>query len=185
MPILAPEPMMFPDDLLEVAGADIADSQWWAMYTLPRREKELMRRLRALGISHYCPQISRRNRGSNGRIRVSQVPLFASYVFVRCAEQQRYQTLTTHCVAQCLPVVDQKRLLFDLRQFQRLIETQSPLSPEARILPGRRVRVRSGPMIGLEGTVVKRRGREWLMVSLEFLQRGASVLLEDYQLECI
>lgn len=185
MPILAPEPMMFPGNLLEAAGATNPESQWWAMYTLPRREKELMRRLRALGVAHYCPQISRRNRSSNGRVRVSLVPLFASYVFVHGEEQHRYQALTTHCVAQCLPVADQDRLLFDLRQFQRLIETQAPLSPEARILPGRRVRIRSGPMMGLEGTVVKRRGRDWLMVALEFLQQGASVLLEDYQLECI
>jgi len=182
MPILAPEPALYPADLLEVPD-DTVPGRWWAMYTLARREKELIRRLRSMEISHYCPMVRRRTRSPGGRVREAQVPLFSSYVFVRGEEEERYKSLTTNCVAQCIEVADAGRLLFDLRQFQRLIELDAPLSPEARLKPGRRVRVRSGAMMGLEGTVVKRRGNDWLVVALEFLQRGASVLLEDYQLE--
>jgi transcriptional antiterminator RfaH len=64
-----------------------------------------------------------------------------------------------------------------------LIALDAPLTLEARIEPGRRVRVRSGPMTGLEGLVVKRRGKDWLVVAVEFLGQGASVLLEDFQVE--
>ena len=35
----------------------------------------------------------------------------------------------------------------------------------------------------LEGIVVKRRGKDWLVVAVRFLQQGASVLLEDFQVE--
>ena len=66
-----------------------------------------------------------------------------------------------------------------------MIALEAPLTPEARIESGRRVRVRSGPMRDLEGVVLKRRGRGWLVVAVDFLQQGVSVLLEDYQLEAI
>jgi transcriptional antiterminator RfaH len=186
MPILPAEPMMFPLDLFRVAEeCPNVDERWWAMYTLARREKELMRRLQSLRISHYCPLVKHRTKSAAGRVRVAHVPLFSGYVFVLGTELARYKTLTTNCVAQCLEVPDSRQLLFDLSQIHRLIESDAPLTPEARIQPGRRVRIRSGPMIGLEGVVVKRRGKEWLVVALEFLQQGVSALLEDYQVECI
>ena len=98
-------------------------------------------------------------------------------------EQQRHQALSTNCISRTLEVPDSDRLVHDLRQIRRLIELDAPLTIEARIEPGRRVRVRSGSMAGLEGTVIKRRGKDWLVVAVEFLQQGASVLLEDFQVE--
>jgi hypothetical protein len=184
MPILPSEPDIHPAALLDpLAAPDQTSGQWWAMYTLARREKELMRRLRALDIAFYSPLVPKRTRSPNGRVRESFVPLFASYVFVHGNEQQRHQALTSNCISRCLSVPDGGRLIHDLRQIRRLIEIEAPLTIEARIEPGRRVRVRSGSMAGLEGTVVKRRGKDWLVVAIEFLQQGASVLLEDFQVE--
>lgn len=186
MPILAAEPMCLPTDLLRVAGDRVAaGDRWWVMQTLSRREKDLMRRLRTLEIAHYCPLVKRRSRSPSGRVRISHVPLFSGYVFVLGPEMHRYKAMTTNCIARWLEVGNPEKFLFDLRQIQRLIELDAPLTPEARIQPGRRVRVRSGSMMGLEGVVVKRRGKERLMVALEFLGRGASVVLEDYQVECV
>jgi transcriptional antiterminator RfaH len=184
MPILPREPDIFPAELFDgLDEASAATGQWWVMYTLARREKELMRRLRNLEIAFYSPLVHKRTRSPLGRVRQSYVPLFASYVFVRGTEQQRHQALTTNCVSRCLNVPDSPRLVHDLRQIRRLIELDAPLTVEARIEPGRQVRVRSGPMSGMEGTVVKRRGKNWLVVAVEFLQQGASVLLEDFQVE--
>lgn len=150
---------------------------------MARREKELMRRLRALNIAYYSPLVHKRARSPGGRVRESYIPLFPSYVFLCGDETQRQQALTTQCISRTLAVPDTGRLVHDLRQIQRLIELDAPLTVEARIEPGRRVRVRSGSMAGLEGTVVKRRGKDWLVVVVEFLQQGASVLLEDFQVE--
>jgi transcription antitermination factor NusG len=186
MPILAAEPTILPGDLITVANDRLkAGEQWWVMHTLARQEKELTRRLRAMQIAHYCPLVKRRTKSAAGRIRVSHVPLFSSYVFVLGDEAARYKTLTTKCVAQCLSVIDSPQLTFDLSQIKRLIDCDAPLTPEARLQPGSRVRIRSGPMMGLEGTITKRRGKDWLVVALAFLQQGASVLMEDYQVEAI
>ena len=184
MPILPREPDMHPADLLSRFDAPGAtDGKWWAMYTMARREKELMRRLRGLDVPYYAPLIHRRTRSPGGRVRESYVPLFPSYVFIFGGDQQRQQALATNCISRSLIVPNAARLVHDLRQVQRLIELDAPLTVEARIEPGRRVRVRSGPMEGLEGTVTKRRGKDWLVVAVEFLQQGASVLLEDFQVE--
>ena len=40
-------------------------------------------------------------------------------------------------------------------------------------------------LAGLEGTVIRRRGAERLLVVVEFLQQGASVQLDDFQVERI
>lgn len=184
MPILPYEPDIYPVDLFDrLAVPETQTGQWWALYTLPRREKELMRRLRQGEVSHYSPLVKRRTRSPSGRGRVSHVPLFPSYVFLYGGPDQRYQALATNCVSRCLEVSDTGRLVHDLRQIQRLIETDAPLTPEARLRPGMRVRIRSGALVGLEGTVLKRRSAARLLVAVEFLQRGASVLLEDYEVE--
>jgi transcription antitermination factor NusG len=183
MPILPSEPDLYPPSLLDEPATGSDGQQWWAMYTLARREKDLMRRLRALDISFYAPLVTNRTRSPSGRVRESYVPLFTSYVFVRGTQEHRQRALTTNCVSRCLEVPDAQRLVYDLGQIRRLIEVGAPLTIEARIEPGRRVRVRSGPMMGLEGIVVQRRGRDRLVVAVEFLGQGASVMLEDFQVE--
>jgi len=184
MPILPYEPHIYPVDLFDRLGvSETQTGRWWALYTLPRREKELMRRLRQGEVAHYSPLVKRRTRSPNGRGRVSYVPLFPSYVFLYGSTDQRYQALATNCVSRCLEVSDPGRLAYVLRQIQRLIEADAPLTPEARLRPGMRVRIRSGALVGLEGTILKRRGETRLLVAVEFLQRGASILLEDYEVE--
>jgi transcription antitermination factor NusG len=186
MPILEREIDLFPDDLLELAPLGSTESdRWWAMYTLARREKELMRRLRAMEIPFYCPLLPRRSRSRAGRVRTSFCPLFSGYVFVRADADQRLLALTTNCISQTIPVADAEELLRDLRQIRVLIEANVPLSPESRIQPGHRVRVRRGCLRGIEGTVLKRQSGDRLLVSVHFLQQGASVALGDFDVECI
>jgi transcription antitermination factor NusG len=70
-----------------------------------------------------------------------------------------------------------------LSQLRRLIASGAPLTVETRLAPGDYVRVRHGPFAGLEGTVLRRRGQTRLMVSINFLQQGASVEIDDVCLE--
>jgi transcription antitermination factor NusG len=104
-------------------------------------------------------------------------------VFSRVDDEQRRTALATNTVARWIPIVDEEMLLQDLRSIKRLIDTEQPLTPESRLEPGQQVRVRSGPLSGLEGTVIKRRGGERLQVAVRFLNQGASIELEDVDLE--
>src|SRR5207302_117666 len=159
----------YPDDLLHLADAGLpTGASWWALYTLARREKELMRRLKGLNIGFYGPIIPRRKRTKAGRLQTSYIPLLSGYVFMF----GDYQALTTNCVSRWLPVPDGKELTADLRQIRRLIDKGSPLTAEARLEPGMRVRIRTGPLAGLEGTLIQRRDQNRLLVAVNFLQQG-------------
>jgi len=189
MPILPRQRDVFPDDLLEDSAAQAIDGRavgelgWVAFYTLSRREKDLMRKLEASTIPFYAPLVKRRMRSPSGRTRLSFVPLFPGYVFSLVDDDQRRTALATNTVARWLPIGDPAGFVSDLRNIKRLIATEQPLTPEALLEPGQPVRVRSGPLQGLEGTVVKRRGGERLVVAVRFLNQGASIELEDVDLE--
>ena len=184
MPILSAEPNLHPDDLLyrEETGSEERKS-WMATYTYSRREKEFMRRLLQMGVAFYCPIIPHRRRSPAGRIRTSYLPLFTNYVFVYGDADDRQLAYSTNCVARDLPVVEGTKLTGDLRQIQELIQLGEPITREERIEPGECVRIKSGTFRDFQGFVVRREGERRLLVSVNFLQQGASVLLEDCEVE--
>lgn len=181
MPLLAAEPTLYPESLFEECRE--VDDPWWVMYTLSRQEKTLCRHLRAARVPHYCPIIERRYRSPGGRARVTHLPLFSNYVFVRGSESIRYHTVSTGCVSRCLSVSDPAEFVTELRQLHQLIRLGAPLTPEDRLEPGMRVRVKNGPFAGVEGVVIKRHSETRLLVMVNFIQRGASIELGDYELE--
>jgi transcription antitermination factor NusG len=185
MPILPCQPDVFPDDLLEVCKPLSVDGSWWALYTISRREKELMRRLMAAEIPFYAPLVRQQKRSPGGRMRSSYVPLFNGYVFLHGDEEHRRVALATQCVSRCLTVTDECGLVRDLRQVRQLIAANAPLTHESRLVAGQRIRVCEGVLAGLEGVVTKRHGIRRLLVAVEFLQQGASIQIDDCAVEII
>ncbi len=190
MPILPKQRDLFPDDLLDggevdplAKGVAAEGARWLAFYTLARREKDLMRRLEAAAVPFYSPLVKRRIHTAGGRVRHSFVPLFAGYVFAPVDDEQRRDVLATNTVARWISVDDERMLVDDLRAIKRLIDSERPLTPEARMEPGQAVRVKSGPLRGVEGVVIKRRGSERLVVAVRLLNQGVSIELEDVDLE--
>ncbi len=184
MPILDKETSVFPEDLLEVPEPepDATDRQWWAVFTKARQEKSLARDLLAHEIPFYLPLVPKENR-IRGRIVRSHIPLFSGYLFMFGCEDERYRSLTTNRISRILPVTDQLQLRTDLMHLHNLIETDEPLTIESRLEPGNRVRIKNGPMMGLEGIVTQRRGKRRLLVAVQFLQNGVSVEIDDFMVE--
>jgi transcription antitermination factor NusG len=193
MPILPKQPDLFPNDLFErlgegetlLAPSAVEGRRWLVYYTIARREKDLMRKLEAAEIPFFGPLIRRRLRSPGGRTRESFVPLFPGYVFSWADDDQRRAALATNTIARWIPVGDERMLVDDLRAIRRLIECDQPLTPEARLEPGQAVRVRSGPLKGIEGMVISRRGVERLLVAVRCPHQGAASELEDVDLEPI
>jgi transcription antitermination factor NusG len=183
MPILKREADIFPDDLL--VSPEAISEPWWAMYTLARQEKKLMRELAQQKLAFYAPVIQRRYRSPNGRLRASYEPLFSNYVFVCGNEDTRYRAVCTGCVSRVMPVTQPAELVADLRQIRALILTDAPLSPESRLEPGQRVRIRNGPFAGYEGVIVRREKEVRLQIYVRFMEQGVSVSIEDCQADPI
>ena len=183
MPILKREIDLYPNNLFETERA--RNEGWWAMYTLARQEKKLMRSLVDLGIPFYGPTIERRYRAPNGRLRTSVMPLFSNYVFLCGDEMARYRAVCTGTVSRWMQVSDPTTFVDDLAQIKRLIETDAPLAPERKIEAGQKVRVRTGPFKGFEGVVLRRENEIRLLVSVRYMGQGASVALDDCQLDVV
>jgi transcriptional antiterminator RfaH len=186
MPILGKEVALFPENLLHEFATDDAQREhaWWVAHTRPRQEKALARSLFASEIPFYLPLVGKEVH-TRGKRRTSFVPVFASYVFLFAREEQRLTALKTDRIVQTLPAPDGGELRQDLQNIQRLIELDAPLTVERRIQPGAWVRVRRGPMEGLEGTVESRKGKTRLIVLVRMLQQGVSLEIDDILLEPI
>jgi transcription antitermination factor NusG len=183
MPLLKRETDIYPEGLLTTEQA--LSQPWWAMYTMARQEKKLMRMLLEEHVSFYAPVIERRYRSPNGRLRMSYEPLFANYVFVCGEEEARYKAVCTGTVSRWMPVTEPDKLVADLLQIYNLVATKAPLAPESRLEPGMRVRIRNGAFAGYEGVIVRREKEVRLQVSVRFMEQGISVAIEDCQADPI
>ena len=182
MPVLPREELIFPNCLLTASRDD--SCRWWALYTKPRQEKALARDMLAREIPFFLP-LAPRNLCVRGQRMTSYVPMFPSYLFICASDEERTNCLTTNRVVQTIRVLDQGKLQDDLRQIHQLIENGSPLMLEPRLSPGRRVRVRSGKLMGMIGTVLEAKSRFRLMVSVDFLRQGVSLEIDEAMVEVL
>jgi transcriptional antiterminator RfaH len=183
MPLLSPEPFVFPNDLLtHPAEAGDAALTWWVLHTRPRAEKALARNLLHTQTAFFLPIYQRQWR-KRGRLFSSFLPLFSGYVFLYGDSQARLRALETNLVANCLTVSDQRQLYTDLARVYSLIASGAPLSPEERMQPGALVEIISGPFAGFEGKILQRGKRLRLTVEVQFLQQGVSVEIESWMLQ--
>lgn len=182
MPVLRKEPSLYPEMLLDGPSWEEGERRWVVLYTKPRQEKALSRELLRQQVPFYLPLVKKTLQYQRRKL-VSHTPLFSGYVFLCASEPERVRTLATNRVLRILPVDDPERLVRDLRQLRQLIAINAPLTIESRLGPGSRVRVRKGPFAGIEGLILRRRGETRLLVSINFLQRGASVEIDDFLLE--
>ncbi len=182
MPILKKEVDRFPEGLFELADSD-ESAKWHLLYTRSRREKDLMRRLLAMQVPFYGPCAMKKSRSPAGRVRTSWMPLFSNYVFLLGGQEHVDAARRTNCLSQVTVVGSTESLTSDLRRLAGLIETCAPVQIEENLEPGALVRVRSGAFKGCEGVVCKRRGRNHLVVNVNFVQRSVLVELDDFSVE--
>jgi hypothetical protein len=182
MPILPPEPFVFPDHLFAGPARGPGEGQrWLVLHTRPRAEKALARRFLARSLPFFLPLSQRRWR-CRGRLLSSHLPLFPGYIFLLGDEDARVTALQTNLVAQCLRVEDQDQLHADLLRVHHLVTSGEPLVPEERLPPGTPVEIIDGPLKGLEGKVLRQGKRLKFFVEVDFLQRGASVEIDGWMI---
>ncbi len=132
---------------------------WFAVYTRPHHEKSVARQMSQKGIEHYLPLYKSDRRWSNHRRVLLDLPLFPNYLFVRISRSERSRVLATEGVMMILdrgnsfsslPDLEIERLRAELhlRQFE----------PCPNITVGRKCRIMAGPLSGLEGTLLRRKG---------------------------
>jgi len=153
--------------------------RWYAAYTQPRHEKVVDCHLRGKQLETYLP-LHREVRSWNGRRAEVESPLFAGYVFVRIRLSERVKALEHPSVVSFVSFGGRPAPLPDTEiAALRNALAQRKAEPFPFLAVGKRVRIVSGPLCGLEGIVLRRSGKKTRMiVSVEFLHRSIAVDLE-------
>ena len=116
-----------------------------------------------------------------------ELPLFPGYVFVHLALRDRLQVLQTPSVARLVGFGGQPAALPD----QEVNALRQGLTREMRIEPhpylkvGHRVRVRTGPLHGLQGILVRKKNSSRFVISLDLIMRSVAVEIDTTELEPI
>jgi len=180
MPLLAPEPFVYPEGLFAPGWAPSADEdRWWVLHTRARAEKSVARAALRHGIAFFLPLHERRWR-NKGRTFTSCLPLFPGYLFIHGGDDARQHLLDTNLVANTLHVADQNRLQSDLTRVHDLMTAGITLTPEQGLTPGDHIEIVEGPMRGFEGKVARRGKHLKLLVEVEFIRCGVSVEIESW-----
>jgi transcriptional antiterminator RfaH len=158
--------------------------QWWVVHTRSRNEKALARDLIHRNISYFLPMSWKVRRRSRRTIR-SFLPLFSGYLFFCGQEDQRIELLRTNRVANIIKVKDQQKLIKELVQIDQALRAGAPLVPHKYIKAGQRCRVIAGPLIGLEGIVVKTKSATRLVLQIDILGQAASVEIDIDMIEVL
>jgi transcription antitermination factor NusG len=155
---------------------------WHVLYVKPRCEKKVAGHCDKHGLGQYLPLRRETKIYQRRRVTVDK-PVFQGYVFACFTPEQKADLMRSHAVLSVLDVEDQALFLRELEQVRLALEVDPTLSVERLLKPGRRVKITSGPFMGLEGTVQTIRGATRVMLAVEMIGQAVVVNAETALLE--
>ena len=166
-------------------GSDGGAGMWHAAYTRHQHEKVAAHNLEHKGFEVFLPLYSEVRRWKDRKKKL-YLPVFPCYVFLRGLLGRRLDVLTTpgvHSVvgnAGYAAVVPQE----EIEAIRRVLEVRAHLEPCPYLRIGDRARVKTGPLRGLEGILLRKRdGSSRLILSIELLRRSVAVEVDEFAVE--
>jgi transcription antitermination factor NusG len=160
--------------------------QWFAAYTTPRHEKHVAELLKERNIETFLPLYRVARQWKKSAPVVLELPLFPSYLFVRISRPSRGIVLGLPGV---LSIVGSSAEPWPLPAFEiealRFGSRMGRVEPHPYLKVGERVRVKSGPMSGLEGVLARKKNELRFVLTLEVIMRSVAVEVDADDLEMI
>jgi transcription antitermination factor NusG len=166
------------------AQADQVERNWYAVYTRANQEKLVFSRFTQRSFESWLPTYESVRQWKDRRVRL-RFPLFPSYIFVRLALRERTRVLEVPGIVRLvgfggLPTPLTERDISAIRSAtnctSRAIESCSCLAR------GVRVRIVSGPLEGMEGTVARKKGNLRVVISLESIKSSFMVEVDQSEI---
>jgi transcription antitermination factor NusG len=161
------------------------EPRWYAVQTAARHEKAVRTQLARREVDTFLPLQVAVHKWGERKVTV-ELPLFPGYVFAHIPYRERLTVLTANGVLRIVsfnglpsPVADEEI------QTLRSLSVLPSVQPYRFLEAGRRVRISSGALEGLEGIVVKRKNSIRFIVSVQAIQRSLSVEVSAADLRCI
>ena len=151
--------------------------QWFVAHTKPRREKKLVEYCQRQGFTATLPCYDSVHK-YRGKTVVFRKPLFPSYVFLQLQSEQKGSIRQSDHVANLLEVFDQEEFQQQLSSILLALDSDLEVRLAPAIGEGMRVRIKGGPLQGLEGWVEKRYGMTTVLLRLDFINQAAAVKVD-------
>ena len=152
--------------------------------TKSRQEKALAWSLNKAGISYYLPLVARPQKNRE-RLRISIVPLFTGYLFLRGTPLERIESLRTGRIAQVIPVEDQVSLRKELQGISMVTAMEKHLELCDFVKKGQKARVIYGPFAGVEGIVEREKNKTRLILTVQVIGQAVRVEIDIDQVQLI
>ena len=160
-------------------------TNWYAVYTRPRFEKQVLKGLLDQGIEGYLPLIKTMRQWSD-RKKMVEVPLFSSYVFVHINRSSYDRVLQTHGVVKYITFegkaatipsdqIDNLKIIIDSNE---KVET----TWESR-RKGDQVIVTAGSLKGLKGELITEGNRKKVLVRIQGIDQNLTVEVHSSLIE--
>lgn len=159
---------------------------WFALYTRCQHEKTAAQFVARKGVETFLPLYKTARRWKD-RVKELSLPLFPNYVFVLSGPEQRGMILSTPGIYDFvrLGAVPAPIPREEIEAVRRAIDQGLRTEPHPFLSTGDRVLVKSGPLEGLEGILVRKKGFYRLILSVELLARSIAVEVEVADVERI
>ncbi len=156
--------------------AGYLEPRWYAAYTCARHEKRVAQQLERRSVELFLPLYEAVHRWKNGRAQV-QLPLFPSYLFVRIALKDRLRVLEIPSVVRLVGFNGLPTALPDdeMAALRTGLARRLRAEPHPYLNVGRRVRITSGPLVGLEGILLRRKSSLRVVLSIELIRHSIAV----------
>ncbi|TAM79856.1 MAG: UpxY family transcription antiterminator [Acidobacteria bacterium] len=157
---------------------------WFAVYTRHRHEKAVAQFIMGKGVEVFLPLYKTVHRWKD-RMKDLALPLFPNYVFVLAGPNQRVAVLSTPGVYDFVRLsgVPAAIPVEEIDAVRCAVEHGLNVEPHSLLKSGDRVRVKSGPLEGLEGILVRKKNFYRLVLSVELLMKSISVEVEACDVE--
>jgi transcription antitermination factor NusG len=167
-----------------VLPAEFAVGRWYAAYTNANHEKRVAEQLGVRAVEHYLPLYKSVRRWKDRRVTL-ELPLFPGYVFVRVALRDRLQVLQVPGLARLVgfdgtptPLPEE-----EIAALRTSLERGVRVEPHPYLKVGRRVRVKAGPLLGLDGIILRCKQRSRFVLSFDLIMRSVAVEIDETDLE--
>ncbi len=157
--------------------------RWYAVHTRSRHEKQVERLLAEKRVESFLPLRREMHRWKD-RYKQVELPLFSGYVFVRMVPEAdaRLHVLRTVGVVRIVGFAQQDAAIpaEQIETLRRLMASDAPLHRHRYLRVGQRVKVISGTLSGVEGTLVRVRKSDRLVISITQIRQSVAVELSGY-----
>jgi transcription antitermination factor NusG len=160
------------------------ESDWYAVYTRHQHEKTAADLLAKKGFETFLPLYSATHRWKD-RNKVVSLPLYPNYIFLHGGVERRIAILSTPGTIGLVEFAGRASRIpaAEIEAIRRVIENKLSVEPHPFLKCGDWVRVKSGPLEGIEGILTRKKNQDRLVLSVDLLQKSVSVEVDALAVE--